>query len=247
MEKTAIVTGGAKGIGRKVAEKLLADGYNIVIADSDDTAAESLAADLRPHAIARLLPVHTDVSEEASVAEMVRQTIAEFGSIDVLVHCAAIQKPLAFEDLTYEEWKRVIDVNLNGTFLCCKYVSAEMIKNKSGKIVNLTSIHDSLPRLNKFNYDASKAGVSIFTKELALQLAPYRINVNAVAPGAIKTPMNDSILSDADEQKIVEERIPWKRMGEAEEVAELVSFLVSAKSDYITGAIIAIDGGRSLI
>jgi glucose 1-dehydrogenase len=247
MEKTAVVTGGASGIGRKITEKLFCEGYNVVIADNDIHTAEVLAADLSTSGKGRLLPVYTDVSVESSVAEMVRQTLAGFKTIDVLVHCAAVQKPLAFEDLTYDEWKRVIDVNLNGTFLCCKYISAEMVKNKAGKIVNLTSIHDRVPRLNKFNYDASKAAVSMFTKELALQLAPYRINVNAVAPGAIKTPMNDSILSNSDQQKEVESRIPWKRMGDAEEVAELVSFLVSSKADYITGEIIAIDGGRSLI
>lgn len=246
MTKTAIVTGGANGIGKEIVKKFASNQYNTVIADIDINSAESLSFQINKDKKGTTIPLYVDVSGEESVLNMIKKTTETFGKVDILINCAAIQTITPFEQLTFNEWKKIIDVNLHGIFLCCKYASEEIKKNQGGNITNITSIHYDLPRLNKFPYDASKAAVSIFTQELALEFAKYKINVNAIAPGAIETPMNRNILDDSELKKEIISRIPWERMGKAEEVADLALFLVSDKAKYITGQIIRIDGGSSL-
>jgi len=194
----------------------------------------------------RICSVLTDVSSEKSVENMISEALNGFSRIDILINCAAIQSVLSFDKLTFKEWKRVLNVNLDGTFLCCKHIAGHFKKNKSGNIINFTSIHDKIPRLNKFHYDASKAAVSMFTRELALEMAAYGVRVNGIAPGAIETEMNKDVLESNWKKSEVIARIPMRRMGNPDEVADLVMFLISEKAKYITGEIISIDGGRHL-
>lgn len=250
-DKTSLVTGAGNGIGRAVAVRLAKEGSTVYVNDVSLEAATS-TSDLINEMGLDAVPVASDVSDSIGVKAMVDRIAAERPGLDILVHCAAIQTEAAFFDIKIEEWKKIIDVNLNGTFNICQACARVMKENEveegrsRGKIVTMSSIHDVIPRLNKFHYDASKGGVAIFTKELALALAPYRINVNSIAPGAIETPMNRNVLSDETVKKHVESRIPWGRMGYSEEVADLALFLVSGSAEYITGDIIRIDGGRSL-
>ena len=139
-----------------------------------------------------------------------------------------------------------MDVNLKGTFLCGQMVAREMVKNRKGKIINISSIHQSIPRYNKAHYDASKAGIMMLAKDMALELSTYRINVNCIAPGAIATPLNKDILDSPERMAEMNSKIPGGRMGMPEEVAQVALFLASDETDYITGATIRIDGGSSL-
>lgn len=159
---------------------------------------------------------------------------------------AGIQTVNPFLEMSEGEWQRVIDVNLKGTFLCSQIVAKEMVKHGKGKIINISSIHQSTPRFNKIHYDVSKAGIAMLTKDMALELSNYKINVNCVAPGAIMTPMNKDILESPKKIAEIESKIPWERMGTPEEVAQAVLYLASDESDYITGSTIKIDGGLSL-
>ncbi|HEX2946825.1 MAG TPA: SDR family NAD(P)-dependent oxidoreductase [Clostridia bacterium] len=244
--KISIVTGAGKGIGREIAIMFAKEGSRVVVNDIDPDCAKDAAEE-----ICRLgfeaFPVCADVSDESEVNEMFSEVIKKYNGIDILVNNAGIQLVTPFLQMQADEWKKVMDVNLLGTFLCSKAAAPHMIKQNGGKIVNLSSIHYFRPRLNKFHYDASKAGVAIFTEELALELAKYKINVNCIAPGAIETPMNSDILASKESIRQVVSRIPWGRMGKTEDIAKLALFLVSDDSEYITGSIINIDGGRSLL
>lgn len=250
-DKTSLVTGAGNGIGRAVAVRLAKEGSFVYVNDVSLKAANATADYINEMGLTAV-PVASDVSDSLGVKGMIDRISNERHGLDILVHCAAIQTEASFFDLEIDEWKKIIDVNLNGTFNICQACARIMKDNggpdgrSRGKIVTLSSIHDVIPRLNKFHYDASKGGVAIFTKELALALAPYRINVNSIAPGAIETPMNRGVIENEAVKKHVESRIPWGRMGFSDEVADLALFLVSGASDYITGDIIRIDGGRSL-
>lgn len=243
---TAIVTGGAKGIGAEIVRKLSYEGYNVVLVDIDEEEMRTIVSNAQKDGKPEVLGIKADISDEESVKNMIDQAICYFGEISILINCAAIQTIVSFDQLEFKEWKRILDVNLNGTFLCCKYIAEHFKKNQKGNIINMTSIHATLPRIDKFHYDASKAAVSIFTKELALEMAGHGIRVNGIAPGAIETPMNSELLVNQDKFEAVISKIPMKRMGKPEDIADLVMFLISEKSKYITGEIITIDGGRSL-
>jgi glucose 1-dehydrogenase len=177
---------------------------------------------------------------------MVAAVVGRFGRIDVLVNNAGIQTERPFLELTADEWQRVLDVNLKGAFLCSRFSAREMIKGGGGKIINISSIHQAVPRLNRAHYDASKAGLWMLTREMALELAKYNINVNCVAPGAIATPMNRDLLDSPEKMARVVAMIPRGRIGTPEDVARAVLFLASEDADYVTGSVIYVDGGLSL-
>lgn len=243
--KISLVTGAGQGIGRAIALIFAKEGASVIVNDIDLDKAAAVAEEINASG-GRAIPVKADVSQSEEVSNMVAEALKHFGRIDILVNNAGIQTDSPFLDLSEEEWQRVIDVNLKGVFLCSQTVAKEMVKHRKGKIINISSIHQSIPRRNRAHYDASKAGIEILTKDMALELASYKINVNCIAPGAIATPMNKDILDSPEGIAEMNSKIPWGRMGKPEEVAQVALFLASDEADYIIGSTIYIDGGLSL-
>jgi 2-dehydro-3-deoxy-D-gluconate 5-dehydrogenase len=243
---TAIVTGGAMGIGLGIAHRLHEAGANIALADLSADDAGQAAEALRARRADSALAVRCDVSDPESVERMTRDAVDAFGGVDILVNNAGIFPMLPLSDLDLETFHRVIDVNLTGLFLCTKAVSARMIaQGDGGRIVNITSIdalHPSMVGLA--HYDASKHGAWGFTKNVALELAPHGISVNAIAPGGIRTP-GVGEMDEADLEGF-EAMIPMRRMGDPDDIGRVALFLASDLSSYMTGAQIVVDGGRLL-
>ena len=241
--KTAIVTGGAMGIGLAIAERLAEAGAKVLIADKDSAAAAAAAAK-----ILNSVACVTDVSDEAQVDAMIAKAVAELGGVDILVNNAGIypQKPVLEE--TKEDFKKIIDVNLVGAFLCAKAVARQMIvQNRGGKIINITSIDALHPSsVGLAFYDASKHGLWGFTKNLALELAPHNIWVNAIAPGAVATPGTNFGKIPDEFMNAFLARIPMHRMADADEIGKAALFLASDLSSYMTGSQVVVDGGTLL-
>jgi 2-deoxy-D-gluconate 3-dehydrogenase len=251
--KTAIVTGGAVGIGLGIATRLAEAGANVAIADVDESAAQAAAKGLE-NAGHQALAVTVDVSDEAAVQQMIASTVHTFGGVDMLVNNAGIYPSILVMNMTLDDFERVIHVNLRSAFLCTKHVAEQMIKQaKGGRIINITSIdalHPSSPGLA--HYDASKHGLWGFTKNSALELAQHQIWVNAIAPGGIATPGVENTQEGAqlpqgvDMTKMLEAfmaKIPMHRMGEADDIGKAALFLASDLSSYMTGSQIVVDGG----
>ncbi|MDG5777954.1 glucose 1-dehydrogenase [Haloarculaceae archaeon H-GB2-1] len=241
----ALVTGAGSGIGRAIARRL-ADEYAVVVNDVDAEAATETAVEIEQDG-GDATAIEADVADHDAVDDLVDRTLDAYGRIDLLVNNAGIETVYPFTDLPEAEWDRVHDVNLKGQFLLSQRVANEMIdRDVAGDIVNVSSVHDVLPRTEKIHYDTAKAGVLMLTKDMALELAEHGISVNCVAPGAIETPMNAELLDDPDEIERMNERIPWGRMGKPEEIADAVAFLASQDATYVTGSRLCVDGGLSL-
>lgn len=242
MGKVVLVTGSSKGIGKATAIEFAKKGYNVVINYlTDKENAEKLSDYLKQDYKIETLVIKSDVSDKIQVQSMVKEIIDVFGVIDVLVNNAGIAIDKEFQDRTVEDWKRTLEVNTIGTFLVSKYVSENMMKNKNGKIINVSSTNG----INAFypssiDYDASKAAVINLTYNLAIQFAPY-INVNAVAPGWVNTEMNKELPEELIKEET--EKIYKKRFAEPEEIAKVIVFLASEDANYINGAVIKVDGG----
>ena len=239
--KVVLVTGGSRGIGREVAEVYAENGYDVVINYvSDKTDVEGIKKEFEEKGVKCLL-VKADVSKAADVDNMVEEAIKQFGKIDVLVNNAGITRDTLLMRMSEEDFDKVIEINLKGTYLVTKAVTKYMMKKRQGSIINLASVVGVVGNAGQTNYAASKAGIIGFTKSVAKELASRNIRANAVAPGFIETDMT-SVLSDSVKENI-STQIPLKRMGTAREVAEVIYFLGSDKSSYITGQVINIDGG----
>ena len=239
--KVAFITGGSRGIGKEVATKFAEKGYNIVINYvSDKTDVESLKREWESKGINALI-LKADVTKTEEVEAVVKTAIDTFGKIDVLVNNAGITRDNLLMRMSEEEFDKVIETNLKGTFIVTKAVTKYMMKKRSGSIINLSSVVGVAGNAGQCNYAASKAGVIGFTKSVAKELASRNIRANAVAPGFIETDMT-AVLSDAVKENI-HNQIPLKRMGTAKEVANLIYFLGSDESSYITGQVINVDGG----
>lgn len=246
-ERAAIVSGAAKGIGRACAERLATLGHPVVCLDVDSPGTETMANEIRDEG-GEALGVDGDVSQPEDVEWAVNRCVDRFGPPGVVVNNAGIQTHHAFLDLPVEDWDRVHEVNLKGMFLLGQRAAASMIEDGvEGRIVNISSIHDSDPRSGKVHYDTSKAGVLMLTREMALALAEHGIRVNCVAPGAVTTPMNDDLLDDEAAVSEVAAGVPLGRVGEPADVADVVEFLVGERASYLTGVRIPVDGGRELI
>ena len=230
----AVITGGAMGIGYAAAKAFRQKGYDVLIIDICESGAESakeIGADF----------VKCDVSDAAAV----KATAESTGKVDVVVCNAAVQTVCDWDEVDYDDFRKIIDVNLCGAFYTVHAFSRYM--KKGGKIVFVTSVHGEKPRLDKFAYDASKAAIGIMTKECALALAPKGISVNAVALGATYTPMNSIFDTDKKAEKSARKKIPFGRIYTAEEAAEVIVAVTGKTFDYVTGEIINVDGGRSLV
>ncbi|MHB0914022.1 MAG: SDR family oxidoreductase [Armatimonadota bacterium] len=241
--RAALVTGGNSGIGRATALALGRAGADVAV-NYVARPEEALAVCREIRCMGRrALPVEADISDPNQARAMVERTVAEFGRLDILVNNAGLQIEKPFLDLTLADWDKMLSVDLRGTFLVTLHAAREMAKRKFGRIVNVTSVHQEIAKPRFAPYCAAKAGVGMLTKVLALELAPHRINVNAVAPGAIATPMNRDVLENPEKLARVRAQIPWGRLGTPEEVAALVVYLASDAADYVTGATFTIDGG----
>ncbi len=242
-KEVVFITGASRGIGKEIAIKFAKNNYNLVINyTSDKTDVDELRKELQQYGKdTEILFLKADVSKFEECEQMVKQAIEKFGKIDVLINNAGITRDNLLMRMKEEDFDSVINVNLKGTFNVTKNVVPYMMKKRSGKIVNISSVVGVAGNAGQANYSASKAGIIGFTKSLAKELASRNIYVNAVAPGFIQTDMT-SVLSDGVKDNI-NAQIPLKRMGSAEEVAKVVYFLSCEESSYITGQVINVDGG----
>ena len=241
-EKTALVTGAARGIGKEIAIKLAKEGYDVAInyrTMNDEL--EKLKSDIEKDYGVKCALVKADVASFEDAEKMVKETVENLGKIDVLVNNAGITKDGLFMRMSKEDFEKVVDINLIGTFNVTRNVIPLMVKQRSGRIINISSVVGVAGNAGQTNYSASKAGIIGFTKSLAREVASRNILVNAVAPGFIATDMT-SVLTDTQKENI-NTQIPLKRMGTAEDVANLVKFLASEDASYITGQVINVDGG----
>lgn len=250
----ALVTGANSGIGRAVAIALGRAGADVVINYVDGAdAAQAVADEIRT--VGRQSMVYrADVSSEDEVAAMFAKAVEIFGTLDILVANAGLQRDAALGAMTLAQWRKVIDVNLTGQFLCARAAAAEFIRRgvvpavscAAGKIICMSSVHQRIPWAGHVNYAASKGGIHMMMETLAQELAPQRIRVNAIAPGAIRTPINTAAWQTAEARARLETLIPYGRIGEPDDIARAAVWLASDLSDYVVGTTLFVDGGMAL-
>lgn len=239
--KTAIVTGGSRGIGKSIALELASRGANVAVnCTKSIESAEAVIKEIRNMGVSGMA-VKADVSNSEEVENLVNEVLNTFGSIDILVNNAGITRDNLIIRMTEKDFDDVISTNLKGAFICTKAISKVMIKQKSGKIINVSSVVGIVGNAGQSNYAAAKAGLIGFTKSMAKELAKRGINVNAVAPGFIETDMTSRLPEKVKDEFV--NSIPMMRAGKPEDIAKAVLFLASEYSDYITGQVINIDGG----
>ena len=239
-EKTAIITGAAQGIGKEIAFTLAGEGANLAICDVNKEGITETQKEIESAGV-KVLSFVVDVTDAKQVEDMVNKVLDNLGKVDILVNNAGITRDSLIMRMKEADWDAVLAVNLKGAFNCIKAVARPMVKQHSGKIVNIASIIGIMGNPGQANYAASKAGIIGLTKTAAKELASRGINVNAIAPGFIKTTMTDN-LTEEQKQKMFG-AIPLAKFGETKDVANLVLFLASEASSYITGEVIKIDGG----
>jgi len=240
-DKVAIVTGGSRGLGRAIANKFATHGASLVLVATNEERLNLSAGEIRIKG-GKVEVIAGDIANPDFSERIVDATLNKFGKIDILVNCAGVITRTPVEELTLEEWHRVINVNLHGTFYLCRAVLPFMRRQQSGKIINMTSQMAKLPHPSAApSYEVSKAGQVALTRHLAYHYAKYNINVNAIAPGSINTDMPKSM--DIVAREKLRNAIPLRRLGEPEEVADCALFLASSMSNYITGEVIDVNGG----
>ena len=240
-DQVAIVTGGAQGIGKAIALYLAGEGCNLVLSDVNEESVKATADEIAKSKGVKTLGVKSNVVSFADCEKLVEQSLDKFGRIDILVNNAGITKDNLVMRMSDDEWDAVLGVNLKGVFNCTKAVCRPMMKARKGRIVNIASVVGQMGNAGQANYSASKGGVIALTKTCAREFSSRNILVNAVAPGFIRTRMTDA-LSDEQKQKLTE-LIPLARLGEPEDVARVVLFLCTEDSSYMTGQILAVNGG----
>jgi glucose 1-dehydrogenase len=258
--KVAIVTGSSKGIGKAIATEFARAGYSVVINSRDEEELKNAAADIAKTIIHKdsILYVAGDISQEQVCKALIDKAVQNFGRLDVLVNNAGIGgEPKKIHQLTSNDWDEVVDINLKGAFLCTREAVKHMDNSYNNdkqdfssivdySIINISSVHESIPQPEAVPYAASKGGMEMLTKTVALELADKGIRVNGIAPGAIATDMNKEMLEDKEQKKKKEDKIPMHRIGKPEEIAKVALFLASNDASYITGTTIYADGGLSL-
>ncbi|MBM3393998.1 MAG: SDR family oxidoreductase [Betaproteobacteria bacterium] len=250
----AVVTGAASGIGAEVARALAAAGAHVVVNyTAGAERARKVVHDIQ-QAGGTALDVQADVSREDQVQALFARAIEAWGSVDILINNAGLQRDAAFHEMTLAQWQNVLDVNLTGQFLCSRAAAREFMRRgvqanvsrAAGKIICMSSVHDVIPWSGHANYAASKGGVAMLMKSLAQELAPHRIRVNAISPGAIKTPINTDAWATPEAEARLLRLIPYGRVGETADIARACVWLASDQSDYINGATLYVDGGMTL-
>ncbi|WP_088892728.1 glucose 1-dehydrogenase [Leptolyngbya ohadii] len=253
--KTALITGASSGIGQAIAIRLAQEGCNIAInyrknpdgaEDTEELAMQKACGDAEQCGVQSLL-VQGDVSKEEDIQQVMQAVVEKFGGLDILINNAGIQTEYASHEVPTEEFDRIIGVNLRGAYLCAREAIQQFLEqNRPGVIINVSSVHEIIPRPMYITYSISKGGMGNMTRTLALEYANRGIRVNAIAPGATITPINDAWTDDPEQKAIVESHIPMGRAGTSEEMAAAVAFLVSDEATYITGQTLYIDGGLTL-
>ena len=242
--KAAAVTGGDQGIGRAIVERLAAEGADVALCYRTNKAGadEVVAAVQKQGRKARSL--QCDVSKVGEAQRFVANAVKELGRIDILVNNAGLERRADFWDVTEEDYDLVLNVNLKGPFFVTQaFVKHRMQAKSGGKVINISSVHEELPFPHFASYCASKGGLKMLTRDLSIELAPLGITINSIAPGAIETPINKSLLNDPVKLKAVLENIPLRRLGKPEDVAGIAAFLASSDADYVTGTTYFVDGG----
>lgn len=242
--KTAAITGGDQGIGRGIAERFAAEGAAVAICyRANDQHADEVVAGISS-AGGKAVALQCDVSIIAESQRFIAQAMEKLGELDILVNNAGIEKRADFWDVTEADYDAVLNVNLKGLFFITQaFVRRRMAAKKGGKVINISSVHEELPFPHFASYCASKGGLKMLTRDLSIELAPFGITVNSIAPGAIETPINKALLSDPSKLKALLQNIPLKRLGKPEDVAGVAAFLASGDSDYVTGTTCFVDGG----
>ena len=239
--KSALITGSGRGIGREIARKLAKAGADVVISDIDLATATATANEIASEFGHKAVALAADVSKADDVAKLFTGALDAFSKVDILVNNAGITRDGLIMRMKEEDWDLVLSINLKSAFLCCKEASRPMMKARTGKIINIASVVGLMGNAGQVNYSASKAGMIGLTKTLAREFASRSINVNAIAPGFIRTAMTDK-LTDAEKEKL-SSQIPMAKLGDPDDVANAALFLSSSLSDYITGQVITVDGG----
>jgi len=242
--KTVLITGGSQGIGQGIAFRLAEEGADIAV----DYVGNSASADATVAQIQkrgrRALAVQADISSVDQIHSMIKQTVDSLGGVDVLINNAGVEKHASIWEATEHDYDLVLTINLKGAFFASQaFVQHRMAVKKPGKIINVSSVHEELPFPHFTSYCASKGGVKMMMRNLSIELAPYGITVNNIAPGAIETPINTALLNDPPKLKALLDNIPLARLGQVSDVAGVAAFLASSDADYITGTTIVVDGG----
>ena len=240
----AAITGGNQGIGLGIAERFIQDGAAVAICyRSDQDSAERVVESLRTGG-GKAVAIQADVSKLADGQRFISETVSQLGGLDILVNNAGVEKRASFWDVTEADYDFVLNVNLKGLFFVTQAMVRYLMQAKRpGKIINISSVHEELPFPHFSSYCASKGGLKMLTRNLSIELAPYNITINNIAPGAIETPINRNLLNDPVKLKSLLENIPLRRLGKPEDVASIAAFLASSESGYVTGTTFVVDGG----
>jgi glucose 1-dehydrogenase len=250
----ALVTGANSGIGKAVALGLAKAGADVIVNYVVDPEGAQAVVDEIVAMGRRAIAIKADVSDEAEVVALFAQAIAAFGTLHIVVSNAGLQRDAAFDEMTLDQWNKVISVNLTGQFLCAREAVREFkrrgldlnVSMAAGKIICMSSVHQQIPWGGHVNYAASKGGVMLMMKSIAQEMAPQRIRVNAVAPGAIRTPINTAAWETPEAYASLMTLVPYNRIGEPDDIAQAVVWLASDAADYVTGATLFVDGGMTL-
>jgi len=254
--QVAIVTGASSGIGAGVAKSLAAEGATVVVnypVASNKDAADAVVAEIIAKG-GKAISIQCDVSKEADVQQMFASTVAEFGTVDILVNNAGIQKDSPFETMTLDQWNLVLGINLTGFFLCAREAVREFLRRgidltkskAAGKIIFMSSVHEVIPWAGHANYAASKGGIMLLMKSLSQEFAYRKIRINSICPGAIQTPINRSAWETPEALESLLTLIPYKRIGQPEDIGNAAVWLASDDSDYVNGISLFMDGGMTL-
>lgn len=252
--QTVLVTGASSGIGQGIAIAFGKQGANVIVNYySDEEGANETLKEVKK-AGGNGIIYKADVGEEDEVLRMFKEVTDEFGILDVLINNAGIQDDAAFADMTLKQWNNVMNTNLGGQFLCAREAVKQFLKQEKngpedkaiGNIIFISSVHDIIPWAGHVNYASSKGGIMMLMKSLALEVAPKKIRVNGISPGAIATDINDEVWKDEEKKKKLLELIPYKRIGLPADIANVAVWLASHQSDYVTGTTIYVDGGMTL-
>jgi glucose 1-dehydrogenase len=241
--KVAIVTGAGSGNGRGIALRFAEEGARVIVADVAEAGAAETVAQIAAVG-GTAAAVRADVSDKAQAQIMAEEAVRRFGALDILVNNAGIEFLTPFLDISESEWDRILDVNLKGAFLCGQAAARRMVTaGRGGKILNIASINSQIALAKQAHYVSSKGGLLMLTKAMAIELAPHRINVNAIGPGVIDTALTKGSLADPERRAMLLSHVPWGRVGQPRDIANAALFLCTDEADYVTGTILYVDGG----